>query len=93
MRTLIALTIIVAGVVVAVINLAGASQQPAMNTIEQCASLLPQGQVYTFEVMGIVDTTSGSPQLSGEMSISDGTEQDRSAETEAFGQCLARLIR
>lgn len=92
MRTLIALAIVVTGVAVAVIGLASASQ-PAMNTIEQCASLLPQGQVYTFEVMGTVDMTSGSPQLSGEMSISDGTEQDRSAETEAFGQCLARLIR
>ncbi|MCC5825912.1 hypothetical protein [Alkalimonas sp.] len=92
MRTLIALAIVVAGIAVAVIRVATASQ-PAVNTIEQCASLLPPGKVYTFEVMGIVDTTSGSPQLSGEMSISDGTEQDRSAETEAFGQCLARLIR
>ena len=62
-------------------------------TIEQCASLLPAGKVYTFEVTGTVDTKGAAPKLSGEMSVSDGTTVDRRNESAAFGQCIARLIR
>ncbi|MDZ3824502.1 MAG: hypothetical protein U0S76_12935 [Pseudoxanthomonas sp.] len=62
-------------------------------TLEQCAALLPAGQVYSFEITGRVDATGEAPVLSGQMSVSDGTELDRSEETAAFQQCLAALIR
>ncbi len=92
MRILIATAIAATGIVVAVISTAIASQ-PGPSTIEQCAGLLPQGKAYTFEVTGNIDTTGSAPKLSGEMSVSDGTEVDRTAESAAFGQCIAKLIK
>jgi hypothetical protein len=92
MRILIATAIAATGVIVATATAALASQ-PAPATIEQCAQLLPKGKVYAFEITGRVDATGPAPQLSGEMSVTDGTEVDRTEETAAFGQCMARLIR
>lgn len=92
MRTMIAITVAATGVVVAVIATATASQ-PGPTTIEQCATLLPQGKTYTFEITGSVDTTGPAPTLSGEMSVSDGTHTDLAAEGAAFEQCIAKLIR
>jgi hypothetical protein len=92
MRILIATAIAATGVIVAMATAALASP-PVPATIEQCAQLLPKGKVYTFEIKGRVDTTGTSPELSGEMSVSDGTEVDRSEETAAFGQCMAGLIK
>lgn len=68
--------------------------QPAEGprTLEQCAALLPSGQVYSFEITGSIDASGDAPVLSGQMSVSDGTELDRSEETAAFQQCLAALI-
>lgn len=92
MRTLIVLAIATAATAGALVATATASQ-PAASTIEQCAALLPKGKTYRFTIAGSVDTTGALPVLSGEMSVNDGTEADRSAETESFGQCMARLIR
>jgi hypothetical protein len=92
MRTLIAIAIAATGIAVAIISTAVASQ-PVPSTIEQCAGLLPQGKNYKFEVTGSVDTTGSAPKLSGEMSVSDGTQVDRTAESAAFGECIARLIK
>lgn len=92
MRTLFAIAL-AATAGAAVVVPAPIVSQPAPSTIEQCAALLPQGKTYSFQISGSVDTTGAAPVLSGEMSISDGTEEDRSEESAAFGQCLARLIR
>jgi hypothetical protein len=92
MRTLIATAIAATGIAVAIVSTAIASQ-PGPSTIEGCAALLPQGKTYTFEVTGSVDTTGSAPKLSGEISVSDGTEVDQSAESAAFGQCIAKLIK
>lgn len=92
MRTLIAIAIAATGIAVAIISTAVASQ-PGASTIEQCAGLLPHGKTYTFEVSGSVDTTGSAPELSGEMSVSDGTQVDRTAESAAFGECIAKLIK
>jgi hypothetical protein len=92
MRTFVAITTAVVGVAVAIISTAIASGA-ASGTIEQCAALLPQGKTYTFEVSGSVDTTGSKPKLTGEMSVSDGTETDRTAESAAFAQCIAKLIK
>lgn len=92
MRTLAVTSIAVIGIVVATATTSLASQA-SQATFEQCAALLPQGRVYTFEIAGSVDATGPAPVLSGEMSVSDGTEVDRSEESAAFGQCVARLLR
>lgn len=92
MRILTAVAIAATGIAVAVVSTAIASQ-PGPSTIEQCAALLPQGRTYTFEIAGNIDTTGKAPKLSGEMSVSDGTHEDLTAESAAFGECLARLIR
>lgn len=62
-------------------------------TLAGCAELLPAGQVYSFEITGRIDATGAAPVLTGEMAVDDGTELDRSAETVAFQQCVASLIR
>lgn len=64
-----------------------------VRTLEQCAALLPPGQVYSFEITGSVDATGEAPVLSGQMSVSDGTETDRTEETADFQRCIAALIR
>ena len=92
MRIFISTTIAVIGIAVAIISSAIASQ-PGPTTIEGCAAMLPQGKTYTFELTGNVDTTGPAPKLSGEMSVSDGTYEDGTAQSEAFGQCIAKLIR
>ena len=92
MRTLIATVIAAAGIAVAILSTATASQ-PAPSTIEGCAALLPQGKNYSFEVAGSVDTTGSAPKLSGEITVSDGTEVDQTSESAAFAQCIAKLIR
>lgn len=91
MRVLVVAGLAVMGIAVAIVSNAIASQ-PAPSTIEGCAALLPPGKTYTFEIAGSIDTTGPAPKLSGEMTVSDGTEQE-SAETAAFGQCMAGLIR
>ncbi|MBX3724778.1 MAG: hypothetical protein KF823_02540 [Xanthomonadales bacterium] len=65
----------------------------APRTLEQCAALLPPGQIYSFEITGSIDATGDAPVLAGQMSVSDGSEVDRAEETAAFQQCLASLIR
>lgn len=92
MRKLIALAIATTGIAVAIISTAGATR-PAASTIEQCATFLPQGKTYAFEISGTVDTKGATPALSGEMSVTDGTAVDRTAETAEFAQCMAKLIR
>ncbi|AKC86377.1 hypothetical protein [Pseudoxanthomonas suwonensis] len=92
MRILVATAIAATGIIIAAVSTAIASQS-APSTFEQCAVLLPQGKVYTFEITGSVDATGAAPKLSGEMSVSDGTEVDRTDESAAFGQCVAKLLR
>lgn len=92
MRTLVVTSIAVIGIAAAAATASFASQSP-QSTLEQCAALLPEGKIYTFEITGSVDATGPAPRLSGEMSISDGTEVDRTHESAAFGQCVARLLR
>ncbi len=92
MRTMIAMAIAATGITVAIISAAVASQS-GPSTIERCAALLPQGKNYTFELTGSVDTTGSAPKLSGQMSVSDGTQVDRTTESAAFGMCIAKLIR
>jgi hypothetical protein len=92
MRIPVVTSIAIVGIVAAAATTSFASQSP-QSTFEQCAALLPKGKVYTFEITGSVDATGTAPRLSGEMSVSDGTEVDRSDESAAFGQCVARLLR
>lgn len=84
--------IFAAGAMAAIISSSVASQG-GRSTLEQCASLLPKGKVYTFEVSGSVDTSGANAKVSGEMSVSDGTTVDRHKESAAFGQCVARLLK
>jgi len=94
MRTSIAFAIAGAGLATAVVSTGMATEpRPTTSTIEQCAALLPQGKTYTFQVTGTVDTTGSTPKLSGEMSVSDGTHDDSSAASAAFGECIGRLIK
>lgn len=92
MRIWLATAIAVTGILIATVATAIASQD-GPRTIEQCAALLPQGKVYSFEIIGSIDATGSTPTLSGEMSVSDGTEVDRSEETAAFSQCLVTVLR
>ncbi|TDK22996.1 hypothetical protein E2F46_12655 [Luteimonas aestuarii] len=92
MRTLL-VTSIAAIAILAAAAATSVASQPAPATFEQCAMLLPQGKIYTFEITGSVDTTAQAATLSGELSVSDGTQVDRSDESAAFGQCVARLLR
>lgn len=92
MRILIATAIAAAGILIAAGATAIASQD-APRTMEQCATLLPQGKLYTLEIIGSLDVTGAAPQFSGEMTVSDGTEVDRSEETAAFGQCVVAFLR
>jgi hypothetical protein len=92
MKKLVALSTAAAVLTTAIVSAAVASQNTRA-TLQQCASLLPAGKVYTFEVSGNVDTTGKAPKLSGEMSVSDGTQVDRSHENAAFGQCVAKLLK
>ncbi|TXK60483.1 hypothetical protein [Alkalisalibacterium limincola] len=92
MRILVATAIAAAGIVAATVATAIASQE-SPRTLEQCAALLPAGKVYSFEIIGSIDATGSAPALSGEMSVSDGTEVDRSEETAAFGQCVVGILR
>lgn len=92
MRIWMATVIAATGILVAAVATAIASQD-GPRTIEQCAALLPQGKVYSFEISGTIDATGSTPTLTGEMSVSDGTEVDRSQEVGAFSQCLVRVIR
>jgi hypothetical protein len=92
MRTLIATAIAATGIAVAIISTAIASQ-PGPSTLKGCTALLPQGKTYTFEITGSVDTTGSEPKLFGEMTVSDGTEIDRTAESAEFSQCIAKIIR
>ena len=92
MHNSITISAVAAGLAVAILSTAFASQGNRA-TLEQCASLLPRGKIYTFEVTGSVDTKGATPKLSGEMTVSDGTTVDRQAESAAFGQCIAKLIK
>jgi hypothetical protein len=87
-----AIAIAVVGTTLALIAAAGAAP-PAAATIEQCAALLPAGKQYSFEIKGTIDTTGESPALSGEISVADGTQQEASADSQAFAECIAALIR
>jgi len=92
MRNSITISVVAAGLAVALLSTALASQDKR-TTLEQCASLLPRGKIYTFELTGSVDTKGAKPRLSGEMTVSDGTQVDRQAESAAFGQCIAKLMK
>lgn len=92
MRTFTAIAIAATGIAIATLSTATASQ-PGPSTIEGCAALLPKGKTYVFEISGSVDTTGDAPKLSGEIIVSDGTELDRTEESAAFGQCIAKLIK
>jgi hypothetical protein len=61
--------------------------------VEDCARLLPKGKSYTYEANGKIDTSGTKPKVSFEMSVSDGSQEDRQAEGKAFGQCLAKLFK
>lgn len=92
MRILAAMAIAATGILIATLATAIASQE-GPRTLEQCAALLPPGKVYSFEIIGSIDTNGSAPAMSGEMSVSDGTEIDISGETAAFGQCVAAVLR
>lgn len=92
MRIVLATAIAATGILIAGVTAAIASQDTP-RTLQQCAELLPKGKVYSFEIIGSVDATGSTPTLSGEMSVSDGTEVDRSAETAEFSQCLGSILR
>lgn len=92
MRLLVATAFAATGIAVAFVSTTVVSQ-PAPTTIEGCSALLPQGKTYTFEIKGSIDTSGPAPRLSGEMSISDGTEVDNSADVAGFGECISKFIR
>ena len=92
MRTFTALAVAVASVAIAGVSLS-VSSQPTPQTIEQCAAVLPKGENFTFTVSGSIDTTGPAPKLTGEMSLSDGTQRDRANEGRAFGECIARFFK
>jgi len=62
-------------------------------TLQQCATLLPAGKTYSFHMSGTIDRTQQEPVLSGTLSMEDGTNVDRGNEGEAFGKCVAALIK
>ena len=62
-------------------------------TIEQCAKLLPPGKTYSFQITGTIDMTQSAPVLRCEFTIDDGTQVDRRSEGEAFGKCIAPLMK
>jgi len=91
-KTTVALSF-VAGVVVALTSMALAmDRQP--KTLQQCASILPSGKFYNFQVSGTIDMTSGTPEVRGLMQVDDGTKVDRTKEfdQEAFGACVASFL-
>lgn len=92
MRLLIATALAATGIAVAIVSTNVASQT-GPSTIEGCSALLPQGKTYTFEIKGSIDTSGPAPRLSGEMSVSDGTEVDNSTDVAAFGECISKFIR
>ena len=42
---------------------------------------------------GTIDMTHDAPVLRGQFTVDDGTQVDRSNEGEAFGKCIAALMR
>jgi len=61
-------------------------------TIEQCAKLLPQGR-YTFVVDGTIDNSGATPVVHGELSLTDGTNDDLTKQASPFAECFAKLVR
>jgi len=62
-------------------------------TIEQCAKLLPQGKRYTFVINGTIDNSGATPVVHGELSLTDGTNDDLTQQANPFAQCFAKLVR
>jgi hypothetical protein len=83
---------LLAGAVLASAPLALATEQPA-STLQRCAAMLPTGKIYSFKISGIIDTTSGAPQIEGNMQVNDDTQVDRSQDGKSFGQCVAAFLR
>lgn len=83
----------VAGVVLASTPFAVATEQPP-RTLQQCASMLPPGKVYNFQVSGTIDMTSGAAEVRGSMQVDDGTKVDRAKDFDqnAFGACIATFL-
>jgi hypothetical protein len=73
--------------------LTAASAPESPQTIRQCASLLPKGKSYSFSLTGSIDTTGAEPRLSGALTVSDGTTEDKPQEGAAFAQCISELVR
>ena len=92
MRTALCLAVAACSVFAAVGSTAVANQAER-RTLEQCAALLPKGEKFSFELTGTVDTSGATPKLSGEFSMSDGTQRDRQQDGAAFQACFARLVR
>jgi hypothetical protein len=94
MRESIGFFVAAAAIAAAVVSTAMASTTPpAASTIEQCATLLPPGRTFSFELTGTIDTTGPVPKLSGQLSVSDATLEDSGDDGAAFGECLGKLIR
>ncbi len=88
-----ATTLVTALVFSLVAQSSAAPAAPAASTIEQCAQLLPKGKRYTFVVDGTIDSTAAAPVVHGQLSLSDGTNEDLTNEAGPFAACFAKLVR
>ncbi|GAA0854084.1 hypothetical protein [Aliiglaciecola litoralis] len=72
------------------------SKQESLNTVEKCSSLLPSGYNFSMTIEANIDTANGQASMSGDLHLTDGT-QDRnpelSAKVEPFKQCVIRLMK
>lgn len=83
----------VAGIVVASASLALAVEQHP-RTLQQCASILPVGKVYNFQIAGTINMRHGTSEVRGSMQVDDGTSVDRTRDLDqkAFGACVASFL-
>jgi hypothetical protein len=90
----IAMTLVSAIALSVVVQSSAAPTPPEPpTTIEQCAKLLPKGKRYTFAVDGTIDATAAAPFVHGELSLTDGTNEDLTKQAAPFAECFTKLVR
>ena len=71
--------------------LAGCSRTKTDNhTIQECAALLPKGDLYMLDIRGVIDTGVTPPAIEGGFEVmSEGASRDEMA---AFSECMKAVI-
>ncbi|KYN87476.1 hypothetical protein [Vibrio cidicii] len=62
-------------------------------TLEQCTELLPEGQEYRVEIILDVDRISSQTIVSGDFSVTGGTDDSQKFDISEFVECAAPLIK